>query len=95
MSAVPEPDELPRDWWTVADVARYLRHQCQYGAHLREPGRHAGARPSDGAAGEPVEAANDHPLECEATPERGAAGLKQHRAWVQYPAAKGVVKDAK
>jgi predicted DNA-binding transcriptional regulator AlpA len=24
VAAVPEPDELPRDWWTVADVARYL-----------------------------------------------------------------------
>ena len=24
MAAVPEPDELPRDWWTVADVANYL-----------------------------------------------------------------------
>ena len=21
---MPEPDELPRDWWTVADVAQYL-----------------------------------------------------------------------
>ena len=21
---MPEPDELPRDWWTSTDVARYL-----------------------------------------------------------------------
>jgi hypothetical protein len=44
---VSEPDELPRDWWTVADVAQYLEinastvrtyvSQYRRGADFRHP----------------------------------------------------------